>query len=108
MTTTNGQAPFVTVFMYLDENEEYSDETGCLIVEFLRQRFKGMPNSVGQPVTQAFPKLIYVLDLDNIKEGSKYYDLTKLAAHSTAKRMNPDYVSAKIMMYSPQWAVVVG
>lgn len=97
MTTTNGQAPFVTVFMYLDENEEYSEETGCLIVEFLRQRIKGMPNSVGQPVTQAFPKLIYVLDLDNIKEGSKYYDLTKLAAHSTAKRMNPDYVSAKIM-----------
>lgn len=97
MTTTNGQAPFTTVFMYISENMEYRNETALLIEEFLRQRIKGMKNRTGQWVTQAFPKLIYALDDDNIHEDSEYYWLTELAAKSTAKRMNPDYVSAKVM-----------
>lgn len=97
MTTTNGQAPFTTVFLYLDEIPEYKNETAMLIEEFLNQRIKGMKNRSGQYVTQAFPKLIYALDEDNITEDSPYWYLTKLAAKSTAKRMNPDYVSAKVM-----------
>lgn len=97
MTTTNGQSPFVTVFMYVAEDEDYKQETAMLIKEFLHQRIKGMKNRSGQWVTQAFPKLIYALDEDNIYEDSEYYWLTELAARSTAKRMNPDYVSAKVM-----------
>ena len=96
-STTNGQAPFVSVFMYIDENPEYKRETVMLIEEFLKQRIKGMKNRTGHYVTQAFPKLIYCLDEDNIHEDSEYYWLTELAVKSTAKRMNPDYVSAKIM-----------
>lgn len=96
-STTNGQAPFVSVFMYIDENQEYKKETVMLIEEFLKQRIKGMKNRTGHYVTQAFPKLIYCLDEDNIHEDSEYYWLTELAVESTAKRMNPDYVSAKIM-----------
>ena len=96
-STTNGQAPFVSVFMYIDENPEYKKETVMLIEEFLKQRIKGMKNRTGHYVTQAFPKLIYCLDEDNIHEDSEYYWLTELAVKSTAKRMNPDYVSAKIM-----------
>ena len=83
--------------MYIDENPEYKRETVMLIEEFLKQRIKGMKNRTGHYVTQAFPKLIYCLDEDNIHEDSEYYWLTELAVKSTAKRMNPDYVSAKIM-----------
>lgn len=97
MSSSNGQAPFITVFMYIDEDEEYKEETALLIAEFLRQRIIGLKNRTGHYVTQAFPKLIYVLDEDNIHENSEYFWVTKLAIKSTAKRMNPDYVSAKIM-----------
>lgn len=91
------QAPFISVFMFVNENMEYRKETAMLIEEFLKQRILGMKNRVGHYVTQAFPKLIYALDEDNIYEGSEYYWLTRLAIKSTAKRMNPDYVSAKVM-----------
>lgn len=97
MSTTNGQAPFITVFMYINENPEYAEETNLLTAEFLKQRIKGMPNREGHFITQAFPKLIYALDKDNINPDGKYYKTTRLAAYSTAKRMNPDYVSVKIM-----------
>lgn len=97
MSTTNGQAPFISVFMYLNENPEYIKETAMIIEEFLNQRFLGMKNEKGVYVTQAFPKLLYVLDDNNIKEDSEYYYLTKLAAKCTAKRMNPDFISAKVM-----------
>lgn len=97
MSTTNGQAPFLTVFMYINETEEYKDELIMLIEEFLRQRIQGMKNEQGVWVTPAFPKLIYVLDEDNIKPGTKYWDTTVLAAQCTAKRMVPDYISAKVM-----------
>ncbi len=97
MATTNGQAPFLSVFMWIDENPEYEKEVVALIEEFLRQRIKGMKNEVGVYITQAFPKLLYCLDDNNITPDSKYYWLTQLAAKSTAKRMNPDYISAKIM-----------
>lgn len=97
MSTTNGQAPFLTVFMYIDETEEYRDELVMIIEEFLRQRFQGMKNEQGAWITPAFPKLIYVLDEDNIKPGSKYWNTTVLAAQCTAKRMVPDYISAKVM-----------
>lgn len=97
MSSSNGQAPFITVFMYIDEDKEYKEETALLIAEFLRQRIIGLKNRTGHYVTQAFPKLIYVLDEDNIYEDSEYFWVTKLAIKSTAKRMNPDYVSAKIM-----------
>lgn len=83
--------------MYINENPEYATETAMLIKEFLKQRIEGMPDRTGHMVTQAFPKLIYALDENNIELGSEYYDLTKLAAYSTAKRMNPDYVSVKVM-----------
>lgn len=91
------QAPFISVFMYISEDPEYRRETALLIEEFLKQRIQGMKNRVGVYVTQAFPKLIYALDEDNIHEDSEYYWLTKLAVKSTAKRMNPDYISAKVM-----------
>lgn len=97
MSTTNGQAPFVTVFMYINENPEYAEETAMLIDEFLNQRIEGMPDRTGHMVTQAFPKLIYALDEDNINPDGKYYWITVKAAKSTAKRMNPDYVSVKVM-----------
>ena len=97
MSTTNGEAPFLTVFMYINETEEYRDELVMLIEEFLRQRIQGMKNEQDVWVTPAFPKLVYVLDEDNIKPGTKYFDTTVLAAQCTAKRMVPDYISAKKM-----------
>ena len=97
MATTNGQAPFLSVMMYLDEDPEYKKEVAMLIEEFLKQRIKGMQNEQGVWVTPAFPKLLYVLDEDNIHEDSEYWYLTVLAAKCTAKRMVPDYISAKIM-----------
>ena len=99
LMTCNGQAPFVTMFMYLDEVSEgrTRDDLAMLIEEVLRQRIQGVKNEKGVWITPAFPKLIYVLDEDNIREGSKYYYLTKLAAQCTAKRMVPDYISAKKM-----------
>jgi ribonucleoside-triphosphate reductase len=99
LMTCNGQAPFVTVFMYLDEVPEgrTRDDLAMIIEEFLIQRMQGVKNEKGIWITPAFPKLIYVLDEDNITEGSKYWDLTVLAAKRTAKRMVPDYISAKVM-----------
>lgn len=97
MTNTNGQAPFLSVFMYISDNPEYEAETAMLIEEFLKQRILGFKNEVGHYITPAFPKLLYVLDENNITEDSKYWYLTKLSAECTAKRMVPDYISAKIM-----------
>ena len=99
LMTTNGQAPFVTVFMYLDEVPEgrTRDDLAMVIEEMLIQRMQGVKNEKGIYITPAFPKLIYVLEEDNIKEGSKYWHLTQLAAKCTAKRMVPDYISEKIM-----------
>ena len=100
LLTTNGQAPFVTVFMYLGEakNQQEKDDLALIIEETLLQRYQGVKNEKGVWVTPAFPKLIYVLEEDNIREGSKYWDLTKLAAKCTAKRMVPDYISEKKML----------
>ena len=100
LMTTNGQAPFVTVFMYLGEaaNEQEKKDLALIIEETLLQRYQGVKNEEGVWVTPAFPKLIYVLEEDNIREDSKYYYLTKLAAKCTAKRMVPDYISEKIML----------
>ena len=99
LMTTNGQAPFVTVFMYLNEVPEgrVRDDLAMIIEEMLRQRILGVKNEKGVYITPAFPKLIYVLEEDNIREGSKYWEITKLAAQCTAKRMVPDYISEKIM-----------
>jgi ribonucleoside-triphosphate reductase len=99
LMTTNGQAPFVTLFMYIDEVPEgqLRDDLVKLIREVLRQRIKGVQNEKGVYITPAFPKLIYVLEEDNIHEDSKYYELTRLAAQCTAKRMVPDYISEKVM-----------
>ena len=99
LMTTNGQAPFITVFMYLDEVPEgqLRDDLAAIIEEMLHQRILGVKNENGVYITPAFPKLIYVLEEDNIKEGTKYWELTKLAAACTAKRMVPDYISEKIM-----------
>ena len=97
MTTTNGQAPFLSVCMYLGETEEYKEELAMIIEEVLNQRILGMKNEKGVYITPAFPKLLYVLEEDNIKEGSKYYYLTELACKCTAKRMVPDYISEKVM-----------
>ena len=97
MTITNGQAPFLSVCMYLGETEEYKEELAMIIEEVLKQRIMGMKNEKGVYITPAFPKLLYVLEEDNINEDSKYYYLTKLAAECTAKRMVPDYISEKIM-----------
>ena len=97
MTNTNGQSPFLSVNMYLNETEEYKDELAMIIEEFLKQRIEGFKNEKGVYVTPAFPKLLYVLEEDNIKEGSKYWYLTELAAKCTAKRMVPDYISEKVM-----------
>lgn len=98
MTTTNGQAPFLSVCMYLGETKEYKEELAMIIEEFLHQRIEGMKNEKGVYITPAFPKLLYVLEEDNIHEDSKYYYLTKLAAKCTAKRMVPDYISEKMML----------
>lgn len=100
LMTTNGQAPFVTIFMYLDEVKEgqLRDDLALVIKEMLKQRILGVKNEKGVYVTPAFPKLIYVLEEDNIKEGSKYWEITKLAAECTAKRMVPDYISEKKML----------
>ena len=97
MTNTNGQAPFLSVAMYLGETEEYKKEVAMIIEEFLNQRILGFKNEKGVYITPAFPKLLYVLEEDNIHENSKYWYLTKLAAKCTAKRMVPDYISEKVM-----------
>ena len=98
--TTNGQAPFVTVFMYLNEakNEQEKSDLAMIIEETLKQRYQGVKNEAGVWITPAFPKLIYVLEKDNITEDSKYWYLTELAAKCTAKRMVPDYISEKVML----------
>ncbi len=98
MTNTNGQAPFLSVFMYMNETDEYKKELAMIIEEFLKQRILGFKNRKGVYITPAFPKLLYVLEEDNIKEDGKYYYLTKLAAECTAKRMVPDYISEKVML----------
>ena len=97
MTNTNGQAPFLSVNMYLGETDEYKEELAMIIEEFLKQRILGFKNEKGVYITPAFPKLLYVLEEDNIHEDSKYWYLTKLAAECTAKRMVPDYISEKVM-----------
>lgn len=97
LMTTNGQAPFVTLFMYFDPEDEYAYEASLITEEILRQRIEGIKNKQGINVTPAFPKLVYVLDEHNINEDSPYYYLTRLAATCTAKRMYPDYISAKKM-----------
>ena len=97
MTNTNGQAPFLSVNMYLGETEEYKDELAMIIEEFLKQRIQGFKNEKGIYITPAFPKLLYVLEEDNINKDSKYWYLTELAAKCTAKRMVPDYISEKVM-----------
>lgn len=97
MSNSNGQSPFLSVFMYLGETSEYKKELAMIIEEFLNQRLLGLKNEVGVYVTPAFPKLLYVLEEDNIYEGSPYWYLTKLAAKCTAKRMVPDYISEKVM-----------
>ena len=99
LMTTNGQAPFITVFMYLNEakNEREKEDLALIIEEMIRQRYQGVKNEDGIWVTPAFPKLIYVLEEDNIRPGTRYYHLTKLAAKCTAKRLVPDYVSEKKM-----------
>jgi len=104
LMTTNGQAPFVTVFMYLNEVEEgrLRDDLALVIKEMLLQRMQGVKNEKGVYITPAFPKLIYVLEEDNIREGSRYWDLTRLAAKCTAKRMVPDYISEKVMKENKQ------
>ncbi|MBO5020011.1 MAG: anaerobic ribonucleoside-triphosphate reductase, partial [Clostridia bacterium] len=100
LMTTNGQAPFVTVFMYLNEakNEQEKKDLALIIEEVLKQRYQGVKNEKGVWITPAFPKLIYVLEEDNIKEGTEYWYLTCLSAKCTAKRMVPDYISEKIML----------
>ena len=101
LMTTNGQAPFITVFMYLNEagdNQRLKSDLAIVIEEMLRQRYQGVKNEAGVWITPAFPKLIYVLENDNISEGQPYYYLTKLAAKCTAKRMVPDYISEKKML----------
>jgi ribonucleoside-triphosphate reductase len=98
MTTTNGQAPFLSVFMYLNETEEYKNELAMLIEEFIKQRILGFKNEKGVYITPAFPKLLYVLEPDNLRPGDKYFYLTELAAKCTAKRLVPDIISEKMML----------
>ena len=97
LMTTNGQSPFVTLFLNLDENNEYIEENAMIVEEILRQRLEGIKNEKGVYVTPAFPKLIYVLDENNCLKGGKYDYITKLAVKCSAKRMYPDYISAKKM-----------
>ena len=98
--TTNGQSPFVTVFMYLNEakNEKEKEDLALIIEEVLKQRYQGVKNEKGYWVTPAFPKLIYVLEPDNIEENSRFYYLTELAAKCTSRRLVPDYISEKKML----------
>ena len=96
-SSANGQTPFVSLFLYISEDKEYEEETAMLIEEVLKQRLLGMKNEDGVYVTPAFPKLLFVLDENNVPEDSKYHYLFKLAVKCSAKRMNPDYISAKIM-----------
>ena len=100
LMTTNGQAPFITVFMYLNEarSEQEKKDLAMIIEETLHQRYEGVKNEKGVWITPAFPKLIYVLEEDNVREGTPYWELTKLAAKVTAKRMVPDYISEKKML----------
>ena len=98
MTNTNGQAPFLSVCMYLGETDEYKEELAMIIEEFLKQRMLGFKNEKGVYITPAFPKLLYILEEDNINKDSKYWYLTELAAKCTAKRMVPDYISEKVML----------
>ena len=100
LMTTNGQAPFITVFMYLNEarSEQEKKDLAMIIEETLRQRYEGVKNEKGVWITPAFPKLIYVLEEDNVREGTPYWYLTRLAAECTAKRMVPDYISEKKML----------
>ena len=100
LMTTNGQAPFITVFMYLDEVPEgqLRDDLAMVIEETVRQRYEGVKNEKGVWITPAFPKLIYVLEEDNIHEDSKYWYLTRLCAECSVKRLVPDYISEKIML----------
>lgn len=97
MSTTNGQTPFISVFMNINDKPGYEKEMAALIKEFFVQRLAGMKNRKGVPVTQEFPKLLYVLDENNVRPGSEYYDVTELAAKCVAKRMQPDFISAKKM-----------
>jgi ribonucleoside-triphosphate reductase len=97
LMTTNGQSPFVTLFLNIDENDEYADEVALIVQEVLRQRIEGIKNEKGVYVTPAFPKLIYVLDEHNCLKGGKYDYITKMAVQCSAKRMYPDYISAKKM-----------
>lgn len=97
MSTTNGQTPFISVFMNINDKPGYEKEMAALIKEFFVQRIAGMKNREGVPVTQEFPKLLYVLDENNVRPGSEYYDVTELAAKCVAKRMQPDFISAKKM-----------
>lgn len=96
-SSNNGQTPFVSIFLYLDEDKEYIKETALIIEEMLNQRYKGMKNEYGVYITPAFPKLLYVLDDDNVPQDSEYRYLTDLAVKCASKRMNPDFISAKIM-----------
>ena len=97
LMTTNGQSPFVTLFLYLDKDDEYLEENAMIIEEILRQRLEGIKNEKGVYITPAFPKLIYVLDEHNCLHGGKYDYITKLAVKCSAKRLYPDYISAKKM-----------
>ncbi len=97
LQTSNGQSPFLSVFMYISEDPEYEKETAMIIEEFIRQRIQGMKNEVGVWITPAFPKLLYVLDENNIHEDSEYWRITELAAECVSKRMMPDFISAKHM-----------
>lgn len=97
LQTSNGQSPFLSVFMYIAENPEYEKETAMIIEEFIKQRIQGMKNEVGVWITPAFPKLLYVLDENNIHEDSEYWYITQLAAECVSKRMMPDFISAKHM-----------
>lgn len=106
LQTSNGQAPFLSVFMYINEYPEYEEETVMLISEMLKQRIQGMQNEVGAWISPAFPKLLYVTDENNIYEDSKYYWLTKLACKCVAKRMMPDFLSAKILKENYEGNVV--
>lgn len=95
--TLNGQSPFASVFIYLNENPDYKEEIIMLAKEIFKQRMEGMPNRDGIKITQAFPKILYVLQEDNYKPGTKYWDLTKLAIECSSKRLTPDYISEKVM-----------
>lgn len=97
LQTSNGQSPFLSVFMYISENPEYEKETAMIIEEFIKQRIQGMKNEVGVWITPAFPKLLYVLDENNIHKDSEYWYITELAAKCVSKRMMPDFISAKHM-----------